>query len=84
MSTKIKDVIRALRPEKLAEYASDVIVRQRHDLRTHPKGAQRFIFKVMFAAQLAYYSVMFVGWNHHLINKKRAVIKKALDDAHIH
>lgn len=119
MSTKIKDVIRALRPEKLAEYASDVIVRQRHDLRTHPKGAQRFIFKVMFAAQLAYYSVMFVGWNRkniflslsillfvcflilililiyffiilylfhldHLINKKRAVIKKALDDAHIH
>ena len=67
MSTKVKDVLRALRPEKLFEYANNVRYRQQKDLRTHPKGAQRFIFKVMFGAQFIFYFVMYEGWNRKFL-----------------
>jgi hypothetical protein len=63
MSTKLKDVMRALRPEKLGQYFNNFIYRQQQDLRTHPQGAQRFVFKLMFGAQFFYYFGMYFGWN---------------------
>jgi hypothetical protein len=63
MSTKLKDVMRALRPEKLGQYFNNFIYRQQQDLRTHPQGAQRFVFKIMFGAQFVYYFGMYFGWN---------------------
>jgi hypothetical protein len=63
MSTKIKDVMRALRPEKVSQYFQNFIYRQQKDLRYHPQGPQRFVFKVMFAAQFIFYFSMYFGWN---------------------
>lgn len=55
-------LLRALAPAKIGQYAREAFVRQHNDLRNHPRGVQRLMFKIMFGAQFIYYWVNYGTW----------------------
>jgi hypothetical protein len=59
MSTPLK---RALTGPKIRQYINDAIVRQHNDYRFKPEGGRRFLFKVMFGCQFAWYTINWVTW----------------------
>lgn len=59
MSTPLR---RALTKTKIKQYLNDAIVRQRNDYRFKPEGGRRFLFKLMFACQFAWYTIDWVTW----------------------
>eukprot|EP00341_Mesodinium_pulex_P003867 CAMPEP_0116895480 /NCGR_PEP_ID=MMETSP0467-20121206/4988_1 /TAXON_ID=283647 /ORGANISM="Mesodinium pulex, Strain SPMC105" /LENGTH=82 /DNA_ID=CAMNT_0004566221 /DNA_START=32 /DNA_END=280 /DNA_ORIENTATION=+ len=76
-------LLRALAPAKIGQYAREAFVRQHNDLRNHPRGVQRLMFKIMFGAQFIYYWVNYGTWQKHVINKKRDIQHDALRKAHM-